>query len=431
MTINQVIEKYQHILEEPKDLEKLVDQAADKRVVMLGDASHGTSEYYTGRSAISKQLILNGDISFVAVEGDWPDCYRINRYIKGYADAGASAHQVLLEFTRWPTWLWANQEMLEFIEWLRAYNDRVDKEEEKIGFYGIDVYGLWESLDIVITYLQERVPESVDAVYAAFKCFQPYARDAQRYAHATALVPTSCEDQVLTLLTELRSAGFMYQASDREAYFNAEQNAVVAKNAEHYYRTMLRGDEVSWNVRDHHMAQVLDNLLTFHGPKSKALVWEHNTHIGDARYTDMVRDGMVNVGQLARERYGQENVYLIGLGAYSGTLIAAEAWGLPPREMRMPDSLWASWEAQFHEVGEYDRFILMSEVKDHLSFQQWRGQRAVGVVYNPRREIGNYVPTILGKRYDAYVYIDRSQALEPLYVEAEPEYTPETFPTGV
>jgi erythromycin esterase len=226
----------------------------------------------------------------------------VNRYVKGYPDSGKSAREVLEAFDRWPTWMWANEEIVGLVEWLRRHNDGLS-EKERAGFYGLDVYSLWESMGAVIEYLERVDPEAVDTARRAYKCFEPYAEDVREYARATAFVPTSCEDEVVEMLSELRNRLPEYQ-DDPESRFSAEQNALVVRGAERYYRAMVRGGSSSWNVRDHHMVETLERLMRHHGPDAKAIVWEHNTHIGDARYTDMADVGMVNVGQLVHERRG-------------------------------------------------------------------------------------------------------------------------------
>jgi erythromycin esterase len=242
-----------------KDLDPLLERIGNCRYILLGEASHGTSEFYIWRAEITKRLISEKGFSFIAVEGDWPDCYRVNRYVKGMANSGSSAYKVLHAFSRWPTWMWANREMVDLIEWLTSYN-RVQKDDGKVGFYGLDVYSLWESLDAVMQYLRKNYSDAMKSAIEAYRCFEPYGKDVEGYARATAFVPESCEDEVTGMLIELRRKAneegdgrLKEEDNGREAYFNAEQNAIVAKNAELYYRTMMHGGAASWNVRDHHM----------------------------------------------------------------------------------------------------------------------------------------------------------------------------------
>ncbi len=296
-------------LRDMEDLDPLLKRIGDARCVLLGEASHGTSEYYTWRARISQRLIREKGFSFIAVEGDWPDCYEVNRYVKRYPDSGKSAREVLKTFDRWPTWMWANEEIVELAEWLRQHNDGLP-EEEKAGFYGLDVYSLWESMEAVIRYLERIDAEAVEAARRAYRCFEPYGEDVREYARATAFVPTSWEDEVVEMLLELRSRLPEYRG-DPESRLSAEQNALVVRDAERYYRAMVQGGSSSWNVRDRHMIETLERLMRHHGPEAKAIVWEHNTHIGDARYTDMADVGMVNVGQLVRDQRGVEDVVLV------------------------------------------------------------------------------------------------------------------------
>jgi erythromycin esterase-like protein len=415
-------------LKEEGDLDPLLDRIGDARYVLLGEASHGTSEYYTWRFQISKRLIEEKGFSFISVEGDWPDCYRVNRYVKGAPDAGATAGEVLHAFDRWPTWMWANEEVIWLAEWLRQHNDR-QVEEKKAGFYGLDVYSLWDSMDAVIKYLEQVDPPAAQIARQAYGCFEPYRQDVEEYARATAFVPSSCEREVVNILSLLRRKIADYPA-DREAAFNAEQNAWVAKNAERYYRTMIRGGAASWNIRDHHMVDTLDRLMAFHGPAAKAIVWAHNTHIGDARATDMARAGMVNVGQLVREKHGTEEVVLTGFGSYRGSVIAALRWGAKMAEMPVPAAQKGSFEEIFHQVGAKDQLFVFNKERLEQALLKPRGHRAIGVVYDPEDERrGNYVPTVLPLRYDTFLYIDESRSLRPLHLkprkDAEP---PETYP---
>jgi erythromycin esterase-like protein len=421
-----------HRLTGPDDLDPLLDRIGDARFVLLGEATHGTHEYYTWRAAISRRLIEEKGFSFIAVEGDWPDCYHVNRYVKGIAGAGASAPEVLHAFTRWPTWMWANEEIVALAEWLCEHNDRRPA-DERIGFYGLDVYSLWGSIEAVVDYLKRVDPASVGAAYRAFQCFAPYGEDVQEYARATQIVPTSCADEVLALLLEVRQKAPTYQEDSREAFFSAEQNALVAVGAEQYYRAMVRGGAASWNVRDQHMADTLDRLMQHHGPTTKAIVWEHNTHIGDARATDMAGAGMVNLGQLARERHWRDGVVLVGFGSHRGSVIASDEWGAPMTRMTVPPARPGSYEDILHGLDASDHLLIFSPSDDGDPLLEPRGHRAIGVVYNPAHErYGNYVPTILPLRYDAFLYLDETSALHPLHLEPHAGgESPETYPFGV
>ena len=422
-----------------QDLDPLLDAIGDARFVLLGEASHGTSEYYSWRAELSRRLIREKGFSFIAVEGDWPDCYRVNRYAKGYADAGRSAEEVLHAFERWPTWMWANREVVALTEWLHEHNQSLP-EEQQVGFYGLDVYSLWESMSAVVDYLERVDPEAARTARRAYSCFDPYYEDVQEYARATALVPTSCEDEAVSMLGALRSKARAYREDGRDAYFNAEQNALVARDAERYYRTMVRGGPTSWNVRDHHMVDTLDRLMDHHGRGARAIVWEHNTHIGDARFTDMRRAGMVNVGQLVREAHGErpderDGVMLVGFGSHRGTVIAGDEWGAPMRRMRVPEGREGSWEDLLHRASARDKLLIFDGSSDGGigGLDQPLEHRAIGVVYDPDAERwGNYVPTIVPRRYDAFIYVDKSKAVDPLHMPVRVGGDePETYPTGM
>ena len=421
-----------------QDLDPLLDRIGDSSYVLLGEASHGTSEYYTWRAELSKRLIREKGFSFIAVEGDWPDCYRVNRYVKAYPDAGASAEAVLHAFQRWPTWMWANREIVELAEWLRRYNEqRRLAPERRVGFYGMDVYSLWDSMRVVVEYLERIDPQLASGAKRAYRCFEPYDEDEQEYARATVLVPTSCEAEAVSVLADLRSK-VTDEADSPEAHFNAEQNALVARNAERYYRTMVRGGTPSWNVRDHHMVETLDRLMAHYrrwNPETKAIVWEHNTHIGDARFTNMANAGMVNVGQLVRQAHDDEGVVLVGFGSYRGSVIAGSEWGAPMERMRVPEGRPDSWEALLHHaVTDSAAGVLVFDDRDDggvAGLDEPVLHRAIGVVYDPDHErFGNYVPSLVARRYDAFVFVDETHALAPLHMPVT-HGVPDTFPSGV
>lgn len=408
-----------------KDLTPMMEDIGDRFVVMLGEASHGTHEYYTWRAAISKKLIQEKGFNFIGVEGDWPDCYRINRYIKGYSDAGKNVEDVLKNFDRWPTWMWSNWEIASLVEWLKEYNAGLPT-NQKIGFYGLDVYSLWDSMKEMMHYLENEDPQTASSVKKAIECFEPFNEDERMYARHT-LQDHGCRNELLALLREIRTKA-QFLDGDREAGFNTEQNALIAVNAEKYYSSMIGFDNESWNVRDRHMMETLDRLIKFHGENAKGIVWEHNTHIGDARATGMSRAGMVNIGQLAREEYGEENVYLAGFASYKGTVIAGKEWGAPMKVMEVPEARPGSIEATLHDQNIDNGYILFSNETDSL-YKSTIKHRAIGVVYNPSNEkYGNYVPSVLSKRYDAFIFIDKTKALHPLHLHTDKHKLPATYP---
>ncbi|MCC8426620.1 erythromycin esterase family protein [Mucilaginibacter sp. UR6-11] len=426
------ISRHAHPLENTADLQPLLDRIGDAKIVMLGEASHGTHEYYTWRAQISKILIREKGFNFIAVEGDWPDCYRLNRFVKGYDTDHKTAVKVLQEFNRWPTWMWANWEIAALAEWLKKYNTGLPA-NKKAGFYGLDVYSLWESMEYIMQYLQKTDPAALKVAENAYRCFEPYRKDEGRsYAHASAFVPELCQAEVVGLLKEIQRKLPQYN-TDHENVFSAEQNAMIAVNAEKYYRAMISGGPNSWNIRDTHMANTLNRLLAFHGEGAKAIVWQHNTHIGDARATDMALEGMWNTGELARTQYKNKNVVLVGFGSYQGTVMAGQSWGAAMQVLQMPKARKASWEYLLHGAGEENKVLIMNDFSgDHMLMENHIGHRAIGVVYNSLHErYGNYVPTVVPLRYDAFIYLDKTTALHPLHIKPDGDQIPETYPFGV
>ncbi|HEX2148674.1 MAG TPA: erythromycin esterase family protein [Actinomycetota bacterium] len=413
-------------LQTEQDLNRLIDHIGDSRYVLLGEASHGTSEYYYWRAAITRRLIAEKGFSFVAVEGDWPDCYRINRWVKHRSDPDRQAAEVLKDFERWPAWMWANTEVAHFLSWLKQHNAGKSR---MAGFYGLDVYSLWESLDTVLGYLKKEQPEMLETARRALRCFEPFAEDPKKYARSVGMIPSSCEKPVIDLLLELRSRPLDFNG-EPESEFDARQNAEVLAGAERYYRSMLSGDNDSWNIRDIHMADTLDRLMDHHGPAAKAIVWAHNTHIGDARATNMAADGMVNLGQLVRERHLEEGVALIGFGGHRGAVIAADLWGDPQRRKEVPEALEDSHEDLMHRALARDAVLVFPPGRDSGWLCSRRGHRAIGVIYHPASErFGSWVPTVMGRRYDAFLYFEQTSPLSPLHAEApEPPAEQQTFP---
>jgi erythromycin esterase-like protein len=327
--------------------------------------------------------------------------------------------------------MWANWEIVALIEWLYQFNNS-SRDNKKIGFYGLDVYSLWDSMEAIKKYLEKVDPSALEKANEAFRCFEPYKKDdGSSYAYASRMVPDLCETEVIDLLKEIQQRMPDYN-SENELAFSAEQNALVAVNAEKYYRAMVGGGAESWNVRDGHMEETLERLLDFHGPNSKVVVWEHNTHIGDSRYTDMTDEGMYNIGELVRTKYRNEEVVLVGFGSYEGTVIAGKSWGAPMQVMNVPKAREGSWEHLLHEAGSNNKLLLMQDLMHETFLEDRIGHRAIGVVYNPGYErYGNYVPSIMPLRYDAFLYIDETKALHPLHIQANEKQVPETYPFGV
>ena len=406
------INKYAVTFSSANELKPLIKEASHAKYVLLGEASHGTSEFYTIRANLTKQLIQEHGFSFVAVEGDWPACYEVNRYIKGMASEYSSAEDVLKKsFNRWPSWMWANQEIVELIDWLHSYNQT--QTGKKIGFYGLDVYSLWESMEAIVEYLEKIKSPDLEKALQAIECFDPYERKPEKYGISAAFYDEDCMNEILELLKTITENKKM-DHRDSESTLNMKINAIVASNAEHYYHTMVTNDIESWNIRDRHMVEALHHIGHFYGPTTKGIIWEHNTHIGDARATDMATEGMVNVGQLTREKYGHQNIYAIGMGTHHGTVIAAEKWGAQPEVMSVPNGVKESWEESVHKANACNQYLMFTEENKEF-FRHVIGHRAIGVVYHPEYERhGNYVPSRLSERYNAFIHIENTTALTPL-----------------
>jgi erythromycin esterase len=415
-------------LSNSKDLDPLLERIGDSRLVLLGEASHGTHEYYTWRSAITRRLIEEKGFNFIAVEGDWPDCYRINRYIKGFADANKKPEHVLGNFNRWPTWMWANWEIAAMVSWLKEYNTGRSA-NKRAGFYGLDVYSLWESLEALINYLKKTDPATAKIAEKVMDCFSAYEKNERLYAINS--LSASCQNEVVQLLKEIRLKASHYN-QDPEAAINTVQNAFVAVEAENYYRNMVTFDKQTWNIRDGHMMDTLNRLLEFHGIESKAIIWEHNTHVGDARYTTMRKQGMFNIGQLAREQYSENEAVIVGFGSYSGSVMAGDDWGAVMQEMEVPEAKKGSIEDYLHKQSEENRLIIFDRSKESLvtddEYNRVVQHRAIGVVYHPHYEENNYVPSHFSRRYDSFIYIDRTTALHPLHIKPDGGQMPETYP---
>ncbi|MFL0572253.1 erythromycin esterase family protein [Priestia megaterium] len=409
----EAIKKHSMPFADVDDLLPLINTASRAQYVLLGEASHGTSEFYEIRAAITKELIQHHDFSFIAVEGDWPSCFEVNRYIKGYTTQYANAEDVLRSFSRWPSWMWANQEINDLIERLRDYNNNLPAHQPKVGFYGLDVYSLWESMEAIIEYLENNHAPDAKKAKKAFECFEPFHREAQMYGISSALYGKNCMVEILELLQTIQQKKDTY-THEPEAALSMQVNALVASNAEAYYHTMITNDNESWNIRDRHMVEALKYIQAYYKDSAKGIVWEHNTHIGDARATDMKSSGMVNVGQLTREEYGQKHVYAVGFGTHHGTVIASDSWGNRHQELTVPPAIEGSWEDAIHRAGAFDQYLMFTE-ENRTFFHSTIGHRAIGVVYDPEIEqYGNYVPSRLSKRYDAFIYVEKTHALSPL-----------------
>lgn len=414
---------------EPSDWDELLDLVGDARIVMLGEATHGTAEFYAARAYITRRLIAERGFDVVAIEGDWPDAYRVNQFVQG---GPGIALEALEGFRRFPTWMWRNTVVLDFVSWLRRHNDQVGR---KVGFYGLDVYSLHASVEAVLAYLTRVDPSAAERARAHYACLEPFREDTQLYALHAHYLDKSCEHEVVRELTAMQAARLRYVAhSGPEAYFDAELNALAAANAERYYRHMVEGGHITWNLRDRHMVNVLERLLDHRGPNSRAVLWEHNSHIGDFRATREGQVGYLNVGQLVRERFGPASV-AVGFGTHHGTVTAASAWDGEAEFKRVPPARPGAYEHFFHQAGVPRAYLDLTRFDPMHREDGWvfdlHDERAIGVVYDPRREAyGNYVPSRLGSRYDAYLWFDETLAVEPLDPGAEPPGL-EAFPTGL
>jgi len=426
------------------DYDPLIQQIGEARFVLIGEGSHGTHEFYSERAQITKRLIREKGFTAVAVEADWPDAYRANRYVRG-TTSDAEAIDSLDGFKRFPTWMWRNADVLDFIGWLRAHNDVLPNSMNKAGFYGLDLYSLHASIEAVLGYLAKVDPEAAKRARYRYSCFDHFGENTQAYGYAASFDLTeSCKKEVVGQLVELQRRAADYASRDgrvaADDFFFAEQNARLVKNAEEYYRSMFRGPVPSWNLRDSHMAETLESLVAYFETQdqpAKVVVWEHNSHLGDARATEMGERGELNVGQLVRERHGSSAV-LIGLTTYTGTVTAASDWDAPAERKRVRPALEDSYETIFHDVGVPRFQISLRERSPVVSaLNEPRLERAIGVIYRPETERqSHYFYARLADQFDALLHFDQTRAVEPL--ERTPEWNmkevgepAETFPSGL
>ena len=412
-------------IEGPEAYSGLIDEVGNRRLVLLGEASHGTHEFYSSRAEITKRLIEEKGFGAVAVEADWPDAYRVNRYVRLRSD-DRNADEALSDFHRFPTWMWRNRDVVAFVEWLRNYNSARPSDAPSIGFYGLDFYSLYRSIDVLIATLQRIDPDAAARARERYACFEEFA-DSEDYAFRAGLQTTpSCEDVAVAQLTELLVAQALpdVEVADDDDRFFAEQNARVVRNAERYYRAMFGRHIDTWNMRDTHMADTIDAILAqlarTHRP-SKMVVWEHNSHVGDARATERAQVGELNVGQLVRERHPGD-VYLTGFTTFTGTVAAAHDWDRPPTVMSVRPALPDSYERVFHE-SRTPRFLLSlpADTRATRMLRTPRLERAIGVVYRPETErISHYFYARLPDQFDAAIHIDVTSAVEPLLLAPAP-----------
>lgn len=405
----------------------LLDNIGDSRFVLIGEASHGTHEFYQARIEITQQLIEQKDFMAVAIEGDWPDAYCIHRYLQG-KDSERNWKQALDDFKRFPTWMWRNTALPPFLRWLRTHNDKLSS-VAKIGFYGLDLYSLYSSMNAVIDYLSKVDPEAAERARLRYACFDHIKPDPQTYGYLTSTgIKKSCVKEAVDELLELQYHAFDYVRQDgiaaEDEYFYAIQNARLVKNAENYYRSMFEGHVSSWNVRDKHMAETI-NILADHlenrfGRPAKIIIWAHNSHVGDARATEMGTQGEVNIGQLVREQHVADT-YLIGFSTYQGTVTAASEWDAPAECKKVNPGPEGSYEELFHHI-KYDNFLL--NLRDNKQLEHYlhipRLQRAIGVIYRPETErTSHYFFTRLPYQFDSIIHLDSTTAVQPLDINPE------------
>ena len=421
----------------------LVDLLAGARFALLGEASHGSDDFYRERAAITRRLIVERGLDAVAVEADWPDAYRVDRYVRGLGD-DASGAEALADFKRFPAWMWRNDVVLEFVEWLREHNaERAP--EARVGFYGLDLYSLFTSIEAVLAHLDRTDAEAARRARDRYACFERFSGDSQAYGYAARFaLDASCEEAVVAQLREMvaRAGAFSRGLADgdADASFHAEQNARLVKNAEEYYRSMFSSRVSSWNLRDRHMAETLaelDGHLSRRRVRpARIAVWAHNSHLGDARATEMGESGELNLGQLVRERHGAAAA-LLGFSTYQGTVTAASDWDLPAETKQVRPGLEGSYEKLFHGVDSA-RFLLILRGNADLAevLAAPRLQRAIGVIYRPETERqSHYFHARLPRQFDALIHLDATRALAPLDrprdVAGPAVEPPETYPSGV
>ena len=397
------------------DLGPLTERIGDSRLVLIGEATHGTSEFYRMRIEITKQLIMHKGFQFVAIEADWPDAARIDQYVRRLEPADGHRWEA---FSRFPTWMWRNREVLEFVEWLREYNQSIDDPQKRVAFYGLDLYSVFTSIRAVLDYLDRVDPEAAQIARLRYGCLTPWEGDPALYGRlAVRGRYRVCENEAVATLKDLLKQRLQYAQYDGVHFLDAVQNARLVANAERYYRIMYYGSNESWNHRDGHMFDTLELLLGFHGAGSKAVIWEHNSHLGDAAATDMGAGGQTNVGHLCRQRFGK-SAYLIGQGTDHGTVAAASNWDEPVEFMSVRPGYPGSYENLFHDSG-VEAFLLhlreprKADLRAEMAVS--RLERAIGVVYRPETELAShYFHALLSHQFDEFIWFDHTKAVHPI-----------------
>lgn len=410
-----------------QDLDTLIKLAGNARIVVLGEASHGTSEYYQWRAAITKRLIEEKGFNCVAVEGEWADCYRVNAFVKGPSADTSATIAVLQQFGRWPTWMWANHEMVPFISWLNHFN-QPKALRQKVGFYGLDLYCVRESINELLAHAMEYDSSIRNAIVRAYNCLDPYGTDAMDYARGIIRKEKGCGNEAGHLWGVFKN--HYSQAHRTEEDFAREQYALVVEDGERYFHNITSG-AAAWNLRENHMYTTIRRLLDFYGPSSRIIVWAHNTHTGDARSSTMSTRHKISLGQILRQAYGDNNVFLVGIGSYSGSVLCGKTWGDTMRLVTLPPARPASWEDLLHTQYGTNRIILSNAMQTDRALNGYYYTRAVGAIYQPTTDAySSYTASIMARRYDAFIYLDKTTALHPLPVTTERKQVPFTYPTG-
>jgi erythromycin esterase len=397
----------------PQDLGPLLDQAGSHRLVLLGEASHGTSEYYTWRAEISRRLIEDHGFDFILVEGDWPLAFRVNKHVKHLRDEPVSTREVMRHFSRWPQWMWGNEEVKDLIGWMHGFNaDR--PAHRRAGFYGMDIYAHEQGMDDVVAFLEDRDPQAGRMARNNYRCFTRH-RDMQAYLQMVHQTRQHCGEDFEEVRRHIEENREVYMQADSLRFVNAWQASRMVVQAELHIRgNLVRGPD-SWNYRVDHFYDAARNLLELYGEDARGIVWAHNTHIGDARATDMRNSGMRNIGQIAREELGAGQVYAVGFGTYRGDVLAARQWEGAMEKMQVPGAVSGSYEYLMQQAGISPMLLLMDDPQEHQPLMQPRGNRAVGVIYQSERDATqNYVRTILPERYNAFIFFEETRALTPL-----------------
>jgi protein-L-isoaspartate(D-aspartate) O-methyltransferase len=415
---------------EEVDLEPLLERIGDARVVLMGEATHGTSEFYRMRARITRELVERAGFSIVALEADWPDAAVYNTFAQG----GELDEESERPFQRFPQWMWRNREVYDFLTWMRQHNEAQDDSDERVGLYGLDLYSMYTSIGAVLDYLEDVDEEVAELARKRYGCLEGFGEDPARYGGSVVRGRyESCADDVVAMLRELLDRRLDYMVEDGDRFLDALQNARLVVDAERYYRTMYYAGESSWNLRDQHMFDTLETLLGFHGPDSKAIVWEHNSHVGNAAATQMSERGEHNIGQLSREKWG-DDAYLIGFGTDHGTVAAASHWDGPMEIKQVRPSRADSYESLCHRT-DIDRMLLpLREPHDESlrpALTPRRLERAIGVIYRPQTErVSHYFYSELPEQFDEWIWFDETREVES-FATGETEGISETFPFGV